>query len=322
MRRKLLNGKMTGIILALILCAGLTLPAFASESAVIANVTVSLPSDTGLAATFTDVFAEYYFSDFTDKKDQYSVDCNIIILFDESGTMSFNQEVSLDLSGVLDAGETIGVTMDYLEITADDGMIYAYYFILASLNPFEPSDEEELRQLSDLAAESPLLSATEEEEEPQPGSVTELIARPTASSVLVNGETVAFDAYNINDNNYFKLRDLAYVLNGSEKQFEVEFISENNTIMLIGESPYTVIGGEMTAKGSENKTPVPSRQSILFVENMQADAPVSPELTAYNIDGNNYFKLRDIGLLFDFGVEWDGENNTIVIDTSTGYTPE
>jgi len=44
---------------------------------------------------------------------------------------------------------------------------------------------------------------------------------PTASDVLVNGEIIAFDAYNISDSTYFKLRDIAYVLNGTEKQFEV-----------------------------------------------------------------------------------------------------
>jgi hypothetical protein len=40
-------------------------------------------------------------------------------------------------------------------------------------------------------------------------------ASPTSSTVLVNGKNVAFDAYNINGNNYFKLRDLAYTLNGT-----------------------------------------------------------------------------------------------------------
>lgn len=43
---------------------------------------------------------------------------------------------------------------------------------------------------------------------------------------------------------------------------------------------------------------------------------------AYNIAGNNYFKLRDLGQAFDFGVGWDGEAQTISIDTSAGYTAE
>ena len=43
--------------------------------------------------------------------------------------------------------------------------------------------------------------------------------------------------------------------------------------------------------------------------------------TAYNIDGSNCFKLRDIGIAADFCVDWDGANNAIVIDTNKGYTP-
>ena len=48
-----------------------------------------------------------------------------------------------------------------------------------------------------------------------------ITAKPTESNVLVNGVSKSFDAYNINGSNYFKLRDLAYVLNGTEKQFEI-----------------------------------------------------------------------------------------------------
>ena len=43
---------------------------------------------------------------------------------------------------------------------------------------------------------------------------------------------------------------------------------------------------------------------------------------AYNINGNNYFKLRDIGQALDFAVIWDGAGNRILIDTSKGYTPD
>lgn len=43
------------------------------------------------------------------------------------------------------------------------------------------------------------------------------------------------------------------------------------------------------------------------------------ELAAYNIGGYNYFKLRDIAELVDFGVEWDQETSTIQIDTTVGY---
>ncbi len=42
-------------------------------------------------------------------------------------------------------------------------------------------------------------------------------------------------------------------------------------------------------------------------------------MTAYTINGNNYFKLRDLGQAFNFGVTWDQENNAVVIDTTQGY---
>ena len=143
----------------------------------------------------------------------------------------------------------------------------------------------------------------------------ELVARPTAATVLVNGENISFDAYNILGNNYFKLRDLAHVLSGSEKQFDVDFDLESNTILLTTGEEYTVVGGEMAGKGEENKTPRATSSSILL-----DDEEVS--FTAYNIEGNNYFMLRDIGAAFDFGVEWNDETKTIIIDTSIGYAAE
>jgi hypothetical protein len=141
------------------------------------------------------------------------------------------------------------------------------------------------------------------------------IAKPTASTILVNGENVAFDAYNISGNNHFKLRDLAYILNGTEKQFEVGYDTATKAITLTSGAAYTEAGGEMEGKGAGDKTPTATTSKITL-----DGADVS--FTAYNIDGNNYFKLRDIGAAFDFGVDWDGAKNTIIIDTSKGYTPE
>jgi len=146
-------------------------------------------------------------------------------------------------------------------------------------------------------------------------SATSLVAKPTASTVLVDGKNVAFDAYNINDNNYFKLRDLAFVLSGTAKQFDVGWDDANDAISLTGGKSYTIAGGEMTGKGSGNKTPAPTASKI-FLDGKET------QFTAYNIDDNNYFKLRDIGQAINFGVDWDEAKNTIVIDTGKDYTPD
>lgn len=46
------------------------------------------------------------------------------------------------------------------------------------------------------------------------------------------------------------------------------------------------------------------------------------DVAAYTIQGNNYFKLRDIAALADFGVTWDGATSTVEIDTGARYVPE
>ena len=142
-----------------------------------------------------------------------------------------------------------------------------------------------------------------------------ITAYPTASTVLVNGGNVGFDAYNIADNNYFKLRDLAQTLRGTAKQFEVDWDRANNAIRLTSGIPYTDVGGEMEGKGVGNKTPLPTSSKV-FLDGEEV------RFTAYNIEDNNYFKLRDVGEALNFGVDWDGARNTIVIDTGKGYTPE
>ncbi|MDR0818790.1 MAG: hypothetical protein LBN43_04370 [Oscillospiraceae bacterium] len=145
-----------------------------------------------------------------------------------------------------------------------------------------------------------------------PGGIT---ATPTTANVLINGKAVDFDAYNINDNNYFKLRDVAYALNGTAKQFDIVWDARGSLIKLTGGNRYAEVGGEMTPADGENKIAVISEAKVFY-----NGKPAN--LTAYNIGGNNYFKLADIGDMLNCGVEWDAESNTISIDTSAEYVPE
>lgn len=136
------------------------------------------------------------------------------------------------------------------------------------------------------------------------------------SSIIVDGEYQFFEAYTINGNNYFKLRDIAYVLSGTQKQFDVTWDGGKNAINLATGRPYTVVGNEMAPISSySKKTAVLSTSTILL-----NGKPL--KLTAYTIGGYNYFKLRDLASALDFSVEWDGYNNTVVIDSLFGYVPD
>lgn len=144
------------------------------------------------------------------------------------------------------------------------------------------------------------------------GSAT---ATPNASTVYVNGNPINFDAYTINGNNYFKLRDLAFVLSGSEVQFDVAWDQGANAIRLTSGLPYTPVGGELTGKGTTNQIAIPNQSAVLLDGN-------TTQLSAYTINGNNYFKLRDIGQSFNFFVTWDGVQNSILIQTNSPYMIE
>jgi len=142
------------------------------------------------------------------------------------------------------------------------------------------------------------------------------LAVPTASKVRVDGQEMSFEAYNIADHNYFKLRDLAAAINGTEKQFAVGWDDEKNVIDLRSGKAYIPGGGELeVSKKPASKDAKPTNSQI-YVNGSEV------QLTAYTIDGSNYFKLRDIAEVFNFGVTWDENAGMIGIDTKSNYQKE
>ena len=140
----------------------------------------------------------------------------------------------------------------------------------------------------------------------------EITVSKTNSAVLIDGKNTAFQSYNINGYNYFKLRDIAMALNGTDKNFEVGWDAEKGAIGITKGKAYTVVGGEMNISSSNNTNAVKSN-ATLYVDGVKTN------LEAYTIEGNTYFQLRDIGKFIDFGVLWDSTQNAIKIDTSVGY---
>ena len=140
-------------------------------------------------------------------------------------------------------------------------------------------------------------------------------ATATSARVLVNGKAVAFEAYNIGGNNYFKVRDLACALSGSTKQFEVGWDGTKNAVSLTSGRAYTPVGGELLP--GSGKTPAVTVSSAAVTLDGKALS-----LSAYNINGYNYFKLRDVAAAVNFGVGWNAAANTVTVDTAAGYTAE
>jgi len=147
-----------------------------------------------------------------------------------------------------------------------------------------------------------------------PVYANEVTAVPSAHNVLIDGEAVSFRAFNIDGNNFFMLRDIAYVLSGTDSQFEMSWDAEEGAINLIPGQAYTVEGGEMQPAADAPETALPST-AIVLVDGEQV------QLRAYNIGGNNFFMLRDLGETLRFYVAWDEEASAVVISTTAYQVP-
>lgn len=136
----------------------------------------------------------------------------------------------------------------------------------------------------------------------------------TTSTLLIDGKKIVCEAYSIQNNNYFKLRDLAMALGTTEKKFQVSWNPNKNAVELTANADYTPVGGELENSPNQGqKQGYKKMNSQVYLDGAQIKAE------AYAIGTNNYFKLRDIGICFDFGVAWDEPTKTISIDTTKGY---
>ena len=138
-------------------------------------------------------------------------------------------------------------------------------------------------------------------------------AAPSRQILIVDGKEVDAEAYAIGGYNYFKLRDIAMLLSGTEVQFDVAADDDSHTILAETGKTYTPVGGEL-AEGADNSATCAVSDWKLSVDGTTVEASV------YALGGNNYFKLRDLGTALGFGVDYDAEKDAAVI-TSTPVDP-
>lgn len=112
--------------------------------------------------------------------------------------------------------------------------------------------------------------------------------------------------YKINGYNYFKLRDVAMMLSETEKPFAVNYDASSNAVDITIGQVYAPVGGECAGMAQESVVATPSSNTI-YVNGQKCD------LNAYQINGNNYFKIRDLGDVAGFAVAY--EDGDIVIYT-------
>lgn len=147
---------------------------------------------------------------------------------------------------------------------------------------------------------------------PTAGAANALTAVPTRTkgqAVYVGSTRVYPTGYNINDNNYFKLRDVGklagFGVNWNEDTRTVEISTTRTAPELTGIADTAVTGA--TAKPTDQRITVDGQEV---------------SMTAYKIKGNNYVKLRDIGKTINFGVSFNMATKAVSIDPNGTYVEE
>lgn len=135
------------------------------------------------------------------------------------------------------------------------------------------------------------------------------VQRNYMTVLLDSGETGQIEAYNIENNNYCKLRDIAQLLKNTTNEFDVFYDSESGNVVITTGIQYSASSENQYSYFYESKAQKTTANLMIDEKTVTLDA--------YNIDGNNCFKLREIGELLNFEVKWNEERNFVQIDTAT-----
>ena len=131
----------------------------------------------------------------------------------------------------------------------------------------------------------------------------------------VNGKNVAPQAYNIDGYNYFKLRDVAYLLADTTAPFNVTWSASQSTVVnIVPGQKYQKVGGELSASTLTSLKVSASTFKVLM------EGKTLP-LRGYLINGNNYYSIADIAESVGFEAGWDNATRTVSI-TTPDHDPE
>ncbi len=131
-------------------------------------------------------------------------------------------------------------------------------------------------------------------------------AVPSEQKVIFDEVEIDIKGYNIDGNNYYRLRDLAALLTGSDVNFNVEYDEAYNYIEMTRQSGYAKQSGDLTF-GNQKIDSISESYQRTFVD---GDKVI---LSGYLINNNNYYKLRDLGKVIGFPVDFNEDSNSVII---------
>lgn len=138
-------------------------------------------------------------------------------------------------------------------------------------------------------------------------------AIPTNDQLTVDGKVVAPTTYKIGGDNYVKLRDVAKLIDGKSKQFNVDWDAASNSANIITGQKYVPNNTELSGAPTSNETATISNDKILINGKTSS-------LVVYKIGSANYVQLRKLGMELNFNVGYKAGVGAY-IDGNSDYDP-
>lgn len=199
--------------------------------------------------------------------------------------------------------------LDDVRLCADERPLYLNGKIIWSVSMQQPIKKIKIYTLSfsnqNTKLESEVIDLVDKTDSEQ-----NVLAHPSDMKVVLrteNGDSkTMIYGYSIGGYNYFKLRDIAYILNNKSAQFNLTWDDSNKSIIIRPEEGYVPVGSENKyLKRTEtvatiNTYPIYLGKKLVKINN-------------YMINDNSYFKLRDLATLLSIKVDFNSNENSIIL---------
>ena len=134
-------------------------------------------------------------------------------------------------------------------------------------------------------------------------------AKYTTSVVSIDDNEIIFAVFEINGQQYFRIRDIAYALIGTRKQFNVAWDADTRTVTITSGLPYSSV-----TLSEIHESPPDDKTAIKISHKYLADGK-TVHIVTYNIDDESYVRLTDIGNALNFYTLWNESTGKYFVDT-------
>jgi len=129
-------------------------------------------------------------------------------------------------------------------------------------------------------------------------------AHSMSATFSINGESISFDAYEINEQIYIDIFEFASEISGTSKEFAPRWGRIDNTIYITSDQGYTASESNVLRVVTDTRVASPVEQNVMLNEN-------AVDISAYRIAGYIYFDMYETAAALDLLIYRDTEKDTI-----------